>query len=39
MPPPRSAFPKLSKAMVKQVDDVLGMDVPNLVRAFDNPYA
>ncbi|KAF8073195.1 EHD1 [Scenedesmus sp. PABB004] len=33
-----SAFPKMSKSMVKQIDDVLSIDVPNLVRAFDNPY-
>eukprot|EP00879_Flechtneria_rotunda_P003023 GHRR01003241.1.p1 GENE.GHRR01003241.1~~GHRR01003241.1.p1 ORF type:complete len:568 (+),score=176.91 GHRR01003241.1:379-2082(+) len=31
-------FSKLSKSMVKQIDDVLSIDVPNLVRAFDNPY-
>lgn len=34
-----SAFPKLSKSMVKQIDDVLSVDIPNLVRAFDNPYS
>jgi EH domain-containing protein 1 len=33
-----AAFPKMSKSMVKQIDDVLSIDVPNLVRAFDNPY-
>lgn len=32
------SFPKLGKSMVKQVDDVLSVDVPNLVREFDNPY-
>jgi EH domain-containing protein 1 len=34
-----SSFPKLSKSMVKQIDDVLSVDIPNLVRAFDNPYS
>lgn len=34
-----SAFPKLSKSMVKQIDDVLSIDIPNLVREFDNPYS
>jgi EH domain-containing protein 1 len=34
-----SHFPKLSKSMVKQIDDVLSVDIPNLVRAFDNPYS
>lgn len=34
-----SNFPKLSKSMVKQIDDVLCVDIPNLVRAFDNPYS
>jgi EH domain-containing protein 1 len=34
-----STFPKLSKSMVKQIDDVLSVDIPNLVRAFDNPYS
>jgi len=33
-----SSFPKLTDRMVKQIDDVLSVDVPNLVRAFDNPY-
>lgn len=33
-----AAFPKMSKSMVKQIDDVLSIDIPNLVRAFDNPY-
>ncbi|KAF6256286.1 P-loop containing nucleoside triphosphate hydrolase protein [Scenedesmus sp. NREL 46B-D3] len=33
-----AAFPKMSKSMVKQIDDVLSIDVPNLVRMFDNPY-
>lgn len=31
-------FPKVSKSMVKQIDDVLSVDIPNLVKAFDNPY-
>lgn len=34
-----SAFPKLTKDMVKKVDDVLSVDIPNLVKRFDNPYA
>ncbi|WIA09631.1 hypothetical protein OEZ85_009020 [Tetradesmus obliquus] len=33
-----SVFPKMGKSMLKQIDDVLSVDVPNLVRAFDNPY-
>lgn len=31
-------FPKLSKSMVRQIEDVMSVDIPNLVRAFDNPY-
>lgn len=33
-----SKFPKLDKAMIKQVDDALAIDVPQLVRAMSNPY-
>lgn len=33
-----SKFPKLDKSMIKQVDDVLSVDIPQLVRAMDNPY-
>lgn len=31
-------FPKVSKSMVKVIDDVLSVDIPNLVKYFDNPY-
>lgn len=31
-------FPKVTKAMVKQIEDVLSIDIPNLLKAFDNPY-
>ena len=31
-------FPKLSKDMIKKMDDVLSVDIPNLVKQFDNPY-
>lgn len=31
-------FPKLDKKHVKQIEDVLSIDIPNLVKAFDNPY-
>jgi EH domain-containing protein 1 len=33
-----SKFPKLDKGMVKQIDDVLSVDIPQLVRQMDNPY-
>jgi len=33
-----SAFPKLTKEMLKQIDNVLSIDIPNLVKQFDNPY-
>jgi EH domain-containing protein 1 len=33
-----SSFPKLHKADVARIDAVLSVDIPNLVRAFDNPY-
>ena len=33
-----SSFPKLDKSTVKTIDDVLSIDVPNLVRQFENPY-
>lgn len=31
-------FPKLSKEMLKQIENVLNVDIPNLVKQFDNPY-
>lgn len=34
-----TTFPKLTKQMVQQIDNVLTIDVPNLVKQFDNPYA
>jgi EH domain-containing protein 1 len=33
-----SKFPKLDKAMIKTIDEVLSVDIPQLVRAMDNPY-
>mmetsp|Transcript_17926 Transcript_17926/g.38464 ORF Transcript_17926/g.38464 Transcript_17926/m.38464 type:complete len:626 (+) Transcript_17926:389-2266(+) len=33
-----NAFPKLTKAMIKQLDDVLTIDIPNLVKLFENPF-
>lgn len=31
-------FAKVTPAMVKQIDDVIGVDIPNLVKLFDNPW-
>lgn len=31
-------FPKLTKTMVQTIDTVLSVDIPNLVKQFDNPY-
>ncbi|GAB4817911.1 hypothetical protein N2152v2_004957 [Parachlorella kessleri] len=31
-------FPKLDKRMIKQIDDALSVDIPNLVRQMENPY-
>eukprot|EP00873_Tetraselmis_striata_P019974 jgi/Tetstr1/440238/TSEL_028589.t1 len=33
-----SSFPKLDKKMVKTIDEVLNVDIPALVKRFDNPY-
>lgn len=33
-----SKFPVLTPAMAKQVDSVLSVDIPALVRAFENPF-
>lgn len=33
-----SNFPKLREKDVKALDDVLSVDIPALVRQFDNPY-
>lgn len=33
-----SQFPKMTPAMVKQMEDVIGVDIPNLVKQFDNPW-
>lgn len=33
-----SKFPKLTKEMIKQVDDALSIDIPQLVRSMDNPF-
>jgi EH domain-containing protein 1 len=33
-----SNFPKLREKDVKAIDDTLSIDIPALVRQFDNPY-
>ncbi|KAF5840775.1 hypothetical protein DUNSADRAFT_15633 [Dunaliella salina] len=33
-----SEFPKMEKNMLKQLDNVLMVDVPNLMKLFENPY-
>lgn len=33
-----TTFPKLKDSMIKAIEDVLSVDIPNLVRSFDNPY-
>lgn len=33
-----AAFPKLSKSAVKQIDDVLGTEVPKLVQALGDHW-
>ncbi len=33
-----STFPKLDKRQTKIMEDVLTVDIPALVRQFDNPY-
>jgi EH domain-containing protein 1 len=33
-----SKFPNVTKEMVKKVDEVLTIDIPALVRQFDNPF-
>ncbi|KAK2080274.1 hypothetical protein QBZ16_000127 [Prototheca wickerhamii] len=33
-----SKFPKLDKSMIKQIDDALALDMPQLVRKMENPY-
>eukprot|EP00798_Chlamydomonas_sp_ICE-L_P032141 gene32141-16666_t len=33
-----SVFPKMTPAMVQQMDAVLTVDIPKLVKQFDNPY-
>lgn len=32
-------FPKLKDSMLKAIEDSLSVDIPSLVRQFDNPYA
>ena len=32
------AFPKLSKASLHTIDEVMSVHIPNLVRAFDSPF-
>jgi len=31
-------FEKLNKKMIQTVDDMLAYDIPNLLKAFRNPY-
>ena len=33
-----SVFPKLREKDVKTIEDVLSLDIPSLVKQFDNPY-
>lgn len=33
-----ASFPKVDKRMVKTVDDVLSVEIPDLIKCFDNPY-
>lgn len=33
-----TTFPKLDKRQTKIMEDVLAVDIPSLVRQFDNPY-
>jgi len=33
-----ASFPKVDKRMLKTVDDVLGIEIPDLIKLFDNPY-
>ncbi len=33
-----SVFPKLKEKDVKTIEDVLSLDIPSLVKQFDNPY-
>lgn len=34
-----STFPKLKESMLRALDEALTVDIPNLVRQFENPYA
>ena len=34
-----SNFPKLKDSMLRALDEALTVDIPNLVRQFENPYA
>ena len=34
-----TTFPKLKESMLKAIEDSLSVDIPSLVRQFDNPYA
>ena len=34
-----STFPKLKDSMLRALEEVLTVDIPNLVRQFENPYA
>ena len=31
-------FPKLEKSMLRQMDNVLSVDIPSLMKLFENPY-
>jgi EH domain-containing protein 1 len=34
-----STFPKLRDKDIKSIDDTLSIDIPALVKRFDNPYS
>jgi len=33
-----ASLPKVDKKMVKTIDDVLSVEIPELIKCFDNPY-
>jgi EH domain-containing protein 1 len=33
-----SAFPKLKEKDIRSLEDALSLDIPTLVKQFDNPY-
>lgn len=39
LPPAHARLtPQVSKSMIKAMEDVLSIDIPNLVKQFDNPF-